>query len=200
VADEETGITDPAPAAADAVSEEAAVLRTALEVLAERVSDAVLGLDGVPPEGAVLLRLSGLVDACRVLKEDPRLEFKLPLFCSVVDWVEREPRFDMVYQLRSLKLGATLRLKAQVADRLDGLPQVPTLTGIWEGMGYHEREAFDLFGIEFTGHPDLRRVLMPEDWEGHPLRKDYISFGEPDKFSDRGSFPPDAAVPRGADQ
>jgi NADH-quinone oxidoreductase subunit C len=198
VAEEETGVTG--PPTAEAISEEAAVLHTALDVITERVPEAVVGVDGVPPEGALLLRLSGLVDACRVLKEDPRLEFKMPLFCSVVDWVDREPRFDMIYQLRSLKLQSTLRVKAQVADRLDGLPEVPSVTGVWLGMGYHEREAFDLFGIEFTGHPDLRRVLMPDDWEGHPLRKDYVSFGEPVKFSDRGSFPPDAAVPEGAEQ
>jgi NADH-quinone oxidoreductase subunit C len=67
-------------------------------------------------------------------------------------------------------------------------------------MGYQEREVFDLFGIEFEGHPDLRRILMPIDWEGYPLRKDYVSFGEPVKFTDRGSFPPDSAVPRGSDQ
>ncbi|HEV1998477.1 MAG TPA: NADH-quinone oxidoreductase subunit C, partial [Candidatus Dormibacteraeota bacterium] len=80
----------------------------------------------------------------------------------------------------------------------DGLPSVPSLTSVWPGMNWLEREAYDLCGIDFTGHPDQRRLLMPIDWEGHPLRKDYMSFGEPVKFTDRGSFPPDAAVPRGA--
>jgi NADH-quinone oxidoreductase subunit C len=184
----------------DAVSEGAAVLHTALEVLQDNAAGSVIGIDGVPPEGALLLRLDGLVDACRALKEDERTEFIVPLFCSAVDWLEREPRFDMVYQLRSLNLNATIRLKVEVEDTLAGLPQVPSVAGVWKGMNVHEREVYDLFGFEFIGHPDLRRILMPDDWEGHPLRKDYVSFGEPVKFTDRGSFPPDAAVPTGSEQ
>ncbi|MDP9326089.1 MAG: NADH-quinone oxidoreductase subunit C [Candidatus Dormibacteraeota bacterium] len=140
------------------------------------------------------------MDACRVLKEDDGLQFTMPLFCTAVDWLEREPRFDLVYQLRSLHLEAAIRVKVQVEDRLDRLPRVPSLAGVWKGMDYLEREVYDLFGIEFEGHPDLRRILMPVDWEGYPLRKDYVSFGEPVKFTDRGSFPPDAAVPRGSEQ
>ena len=184
----------------DEAAGEAAVLHTAVEVLGERVPGARVVLDGVPPEGALLVDVEHLVEACQALKHDDRLQFRLPLFCTVVDWLEREPRFDLVYQLRSLHLGASLRLKVRVKDRLDAHPRVPSLTGVWKGMGYQEREAFDLFGIEFDGHPDMRRILMPIDWEGHPLRKDYVSFGEPVKFSDRGSFPPDAAVPEGSRQ
>ena len=175
-------------------------LQTALDVLNARVPAAGARLDDVPPEGAILLDITHLVEACQVLKDDARLQFRIPLFCTVVDWLDREPRYDLAYQLRSLHLGATIRLKVQLEDRLDGLPQVPSLTGVWQGMGYQEREVFDLFGIEFEGHPDLRRILMPIDWEGYPLRKDYVSFGEPVKFTDRGSFPPDSAVPRGSDQ
>jgi NADH-quinone oxidoreductase subunit C len=175
-------------------------LDVALGVLREKVPGAVVGLDGVQPEGAIVLTLDGLVEACEVLKGDSRLRFQVPLFCTAVDWLDREPRFDVVYQLRSLELGATIRIKVAVADALDRLPQVPSVSGVWKGMGYQEREVYDLFGIDFTGHPDMRRILMPEDWEGHPLRKDYVSFGEPVKFSDRGSFPPDAAVPEGSEQ
>ncbi len=176
------------------------VLGTALEVIGARVPEATVELDSAPPEGAVLVDMGHLVDVVRVLKEDDRLQFKLPLFCTAVDWLEREPRFDLVYQLRSLHLQATIRVKVRVEDRLDGLPVVPSLTGVFKGMGYQEREVYDLFGIEFSGHPDLRRILMPVDWEGHPLRKDYVSFGEPVKFTDRGSFPPDSSVPEGSAQ
>jgi NADH-quinone oxidoreductase subunit C len=182
----------------EAVAEAVAVLHLVREVLEERLPGAVVGVDGVPPEGAVILDLEHLRRAAEVLRDEPRLQFKMPLFVSAVDWLEREPRFDVVYQLRSFHLGTSVRFKVGVADNLQGLPSVPSLTAVWMGMNWLEREAFDLCGIDFRGHPDQRRLLMPVDWEGHPLRKDYISFGEPVKFSDRGSFPPDAAVPRGA--
>jgi NADH-quinone oxidoreductase subunit C len=173
-------------------------LATARQVLDERVPGAVVDEDRTPPEGALLLAAEHLVEACMVLKEDPRLRYTLPLFCTAVDRAEREPRFELVYQLRSLDHDATLRLKVGVPDTLDGLPRIASVSGVWRGMNWQEREVYDLFGIDFVGSPDQRRLLMPDDWEGHPLRKDYVSFGEPVKFSDRGSFPPDAAVPHGA--
>ncbi|MFN2464980.1 MAG: NADH-quinone oxidoreductase subunit C [Candidatus Dormibacteria bacterium] len=166
-------------------------------MLDELVPGAVQAIDGNPPEGAIVITRDSLVDAARALRDDARLGFKMPLFVTAVDWLDRELRYDVVYQLRSLLLGA-VRFKVGIADNLEGLPWVPSLTSIWPGMNWLEREAFDLFGIDFRGHPDQRRLLMPVDWEGHPLRKDYISFGELVKFTDRGSFPPDGSVPRGA--
>jgi NADH-quinone oxidoreductase subunit C len=184
--------------AAETVSGAAAVLHTVRDVLDELVPGAVVGLEGSPPEGALLLAPGTLVEAARALRDDSRLQFKMPLFVTAVDWLDREPRYDIVYQLRSLELSASVRLKVRLEDSLDGLPSIPSLTPVWPGMNWLEREAYDLCGIDFAGHPDQRRLLMPVDWEGHPLRKDYVSFGEPVKFTDRGSFPPDSAVPRGA--
>ncbi|MGI8609955.1 MAG: NADH-quinone oxidoreductase subunit C [Candidatus Dormibacteria bacterium] len=175
-----------------------AVLHTIRDVLDERAPGAVAGLDGSPPEGGLILNVEHLVAAAHVLRDDLRLQFKMPLFVTAVDWLERDPRYDIVYQLRSLELDTSVRFKVYVADSLDALPSVPSLTAVWPGMNWLERETYDLCGIDFSGHPDQRRLLMPNDWEGHPLRKDYVSFGEPVKFTDRGSFPPDAAVPRGA--
>jgi NADH-quinone oxidoreductase subunit C len=186
------------PTGSEAASEAAAVLHTVREILDERLPGAVVGLDGTLPEGAISLIAGRLVEAATLLRDDARLQFKIPLFVTAVDWLDREPRFDLVYQLRSLHLHATVRFKVGVEDNLQGLPSVPSLMSVWAGMNWLERETYDLCGIDFAGHPDQRRLLMPIDWEGHPLRKDYISFGEPVKFSDRGSFPPDAAVPRGA--
>jgi NADH-quinone oxidoreductase subunit C len=186
--------------AVDDASSELRVVRAALEVVRRRLPDAAVEVDETPPEGAIKVEARNLVDVAGVLKEDEALRFRLPLFCTAVDWLEREPRFDMVYQLRSLHLRATIRLKVPVADPVEGLPVVPSLSGVFRGMGYLEREVYDLFGVEFDGHPDLRRILMPVDWEGHPLRKDYVSFGEPVKFTDRGSFPPDSLVPGGSEQ
>ncbi|MGH7371900.1 MAG: NADH-quinone oxidoreductase subunit C, partial [Candidatus Methylomirabilales bacterium] len=81
----------------------------------------------------------------------------------------REPRFEVVYNLYSISRADRIRVKVRV---LDGT-EVPSVTGVWPTANWHEREVFDMFGIRFAGHPDLRRILMPEDWEGHPLRKDY---------------------------
>ena len=92
----------------------------------------------------------------------------------------REPRFDVVYELYSLMFNDRVRLVVRVSEQN---PVVPSLEGLFAGMDWHEREAFDLFGIQFEGHHDLRRILLPDDWEGHPLRKDYVSFGEPVAFT-----------------
>lgn len=189
---------NPEPAASNVAPDRAAVLHMVREVLDERAPGAVLGTHGRPPEGAIMLDIDHLAWAAEVLRDDPRLLFKMPLFVTAVDWLDREPRFDLVYQLRSLHLGVAARFKVGVPDNLEGLPWVPSLTSVWPGMNWLERETYDLCGIDFRGHPDQRRLLLPVDWEGHPLRKDYISFGEPVKFSDRGSFPPGGAVPRGA--
>ena len=186
------------PAAAPPLTGFAAILQAVREVLDERCPGAVTSVEPGHPEGAILLSADHLLEAARVLRDDPRLQFKIPLFVTAVDWLERDPRYDLVYQLRSLHLGTAVRFKVGVPDRLDGLPSIASLTPLWPGMNWLEREAYDLCGIDFAGHPDQRRLLMPTDWEGHPLRKDYISFGEPVKFTDRGSFPPDAAVPHGA--
>ena len=87
-----------------------------------------------------------------------------------VDWYPAEPRFEVVYHLHSLKRNVRLRVKC----RLPGAnPEIDSVTGVWRSANWYERETFDLFGIRFRNHPDLTRIMMPEDWEGHPLRKDY---------------------------
>ncbi len=93
-------------------------------------------------------------------------------FCSDVtatDWPARAERFDLVYNLYSTTLRHRVRVKTRTTD---GEP-VPSVTGVWPAAGWLEREVFDMFGVRFAGHPDLRRILMPEDWQGHPQRKDY---------------------------
>ncbi len=88
---------------------------------------------------------------------------------TAVDWKDRPKRFTMVYNLYSLPDNRRILLRAEVADG----EAVPTVSGVWSVAAWPEREVFDMFGIRFDGHPDLRRILMPEDWTGHPLRKDY---------------------------
>ena len=103
----------------------------------------------------------------RWLKESQR--FDMCADVTAVDWKDRPKRFTMVYNLYSLQDNRRILLRAEVADG----ETVPTISGIWSMAAWPEREVFDMFGIRFEGHPDLRRILMPEDWAGHPLRKDY---------------------------
>ncbi len=90
--------------------------------------------------------------------------------CTAVDWYPSEPRFQVTYHIVSMELKQRVRL----AVLLDGDdPSVDSITPVWPSANFYEREVFDLFGIRFTGHPNLRRIMMPTDWKGHPLRKDY---------------------------
>jgi NADH-quinone oxidoreductase subunit C len=109
-------------------------------------------------------------DALRILREHPDLRFDQLMDVTAVDYPGRAPRFEVVYQLRSLIHGHRLRVKI-------GVPEddatIPTASGLWKSALWGEREAWDMFGIRFTGHPDLRRILMYAEFEGFPLRKDY---------------------------
>jgi len=109
---------------------------------------------------------NSIVDVCRVLRD--RKGFVLLADITAVDWWPREPRFEVIYHLASGD--DRLRLKTRVAG---DQAHLPTVQSIWPGAGWLEREVWDLFGIVFDEHGDLRRLLMPEDWEGHPLRKDF---------------------------
>jgi NADH-quinone oxidoreductase subunit C len=111
-----------------------------------------------------------LLAAVRGLQSTPGLEFTAFSMVTAVDYhPHREPRYDLVYHLVSPHRRARVRLKVPIGRD----ETAPSLTSIYPGAGWPEREVFDLFGIVFDGHPDLRRLLMPDDWEGHPLRKDY---------------------------
>ena len=115
---------------------------------------------------------ASLVETCRALRDTPSLRFNVLVEVTAADYLPREPRFEIVYHLLSLPNTQRLRLKVRVgAAEVNGV--VPTVQSIWPAAGWPEREVWDMFGIVFAGHGDLRRLLMPEDWEGHPARKDY---------------------------
>ena len=105
-------------------------------------------------------------------------EFALLSAMTAVDyWPQQEPRFHVIYQLTSLEKNLSIQLRVPVAATR---PVVPTVSGMFEAANWREREVWDMFGIRFDGHPDPRRILMPADWEGHPLRKDYpLGYEEP---------------------
>jgi NADH-quinone oxidoreductase subunit C len=110
-----------------------------------------------------------LVTTCRALRDAPTLRFNVLIEITAADYFPRDPRFELVYHLLSVSNRRRLRLKVRVGDGAT----VPTVQGVWLAAGWPEREVWDMFGVVFEGHPDLRRLLMPEDWEGHPARKDY---------------------------
>jgi NADH-quinone oxidoreductase subunit C len=124
---------------------------------------------------SVILGRDRITEVITYLKTDPALRMDLLRDLCGVDYHEKKtPRFEVVYHLYSVRLKHLIRLRAEVSE--DDLV-IDSVVGIHRGADWHERECFDLFGITFRGHPDLRRILMPEDWEGYPLRKDYPYHG-----------------------
>ena len=110
-----------------------------------------------------------LVEVCTFLRDDPELQFTMLASVSGVDYLPRDPRFEVVYHLLSIPKNARFVLKVEVREED---PKLPTVTGVWPTANWLERETYDFYGIVFTGHPDLVRILLPEEWVGWPLRKD----------------------------
>ena len=148
--------------------------------IAERIAQQCPGAvrDAIEPFGeqTVIVEREAIVPVCRWLRETPDLVFEQLSDLTAVDWPEAPERFEVVYQLNSLRHRRRLRLKARVplADC-----EIESVTPVWQAANFLEREVFDLFGIRFRHHPDLRRIMMPEDYdEGYPLRKDFPTVGK----------------------
>ena len=152
-----------------------------VDLLRQAVPDAAITVAPAIDMPAIDVDREHVVDVCRVLRDDPTLQFVFLADVTAVDRLPAEPRYEVVYHLSSLGEAYTtpsasavppqrLRMKVRVPG---GDPRLPTVTSVYPTAGWPEREVFDLFGLHFEGHPDLRRILMPEDWEGYPLRKDY---------------------------
>jgi NADH-quinone oxidoreductase subunit C len=121
-------------------------------------------------EMSIYVERSSIRDVCDLLRQDEDCLFNYLADITCVDWFPSEPRFEVIYHLLSISKKERVRLKV----RLEGSsPALDSVTAVWPAANYFEREVFDLFGVRFAGHPYLRRLLMPEDWEGYPLRKDY---------------------------
>ncbi|HSB16907.1 MAG TPA: NADH-quinone oxidoreductase subunit C [Bryobacteraceae bacterium] len=118
------------------------------------------------------IRPEKIAAVCAILKH--QLSFVRLSDVTAVDWYPREPRFEVVYHLHSLETNSRLRLKCPLNSEA---AEIDSVTGVWRSANWYEREVFDLFGIRFRNHPDLKRIMMPDDWEGHPLRKDYPVHG-----------------------
>jgi len=138
-------------------------------------------------EWSVYVPKADLIEVLRVLKTEPGCEFNFLSDITSVDLFTQKPRFEVLYHLYSLPLNHRLRVKVKAGDG----EKVPTATPIWGAANWHEREIYDLMGIEFEGHPDLRRILMREEWIGHPLRKDFPLTYEAPHFSFNKDLPPE---------
>jgi NADH-quinone oxidoreductase subunit C len=160
---------------------------TLVDQLKAKFGDAVTGanLENIDPW--IEVAPHGIVDVCTYLRDEPSLAFDYCNSVTAVDYFEPdekkaakvtwEPHIEVVYHLFSMKHKHSLVLKV-ILPRWEGaglteLPHVPSVAGVWSTADWHERECYDLLGVRFTGHPNLRRILCPEDWVGHPLRKDY---------------------------
>ena len=141
------------------------------EKIKEIFPEEVLDVREFRGQVSVTLRKNRIRDISRYLHDAPDLYFDYLIDICGVDYLGKKgKRFEVVYHLYSIKHRHAIRLKAEASGEDSSIDSV---TPVWIGANWHEREVFDLFGIKFNGHPDLRRILMPEDWEGYPLRKDY---------------------------
>jgi NADH-quinone oxidoreductase subunit C len=143
---------------------------TSIQKLREWDAQAVAEVIEFRGEFTVVVPRELLRKACEFLCNDPGLRFTFLSDITAVDKFPLEPRFELNYHLLSLDRQARLRVKVRIPGQD---PAVASMVPIWPAANWHEREAFDLMGIRFEGHPDMTRILMPDDWEGHPLRKDY---------------------------
>ena len=158
-----------------------------LEQLKQQFGDKIVRADAEAVDPWAEITPDSVPEVCRWLRDEPTMKFNLLNCISGVDYyqpdekkakkIEWEPHSEVLYHLSSLVHKHRLMLRVTLPrwkDDAEGrLPEVPSVTGLWKTAIWHEREVFDLSGVEFVGHPDMRRILCPEDWEGHPLRKDY---------------------------
>jgi len=156
------GPPDPAPPADLPVPSFITAAQSALAGAIERVAFWV-------GDWSLIVSASRLPEVAAHLRDAPEAGFDLCCDLTATDWPARADRFDVVYMLYSTRLRHRVRLKVRVGEG----GSVPSVVPIWPAANWLEREVFDLFGIRFDGHPDLRRILMPDDWQGHPQRKDY---------------------------
>jgi NADH-quinone oxidoreductase subunit C len=138
-------------------------------------ADVILKEDNVSPQNSITIPTDRLLEVAQFLHVQSQLYFDFLACITAIDNGEEIGTMEVVYNLTSIPYQHDFTLKVEVPrnKKDEPLPKVPSLTIIWRTADWHEREAYDLIGIEFVGHPDLRRILLPADWEGHPLRKDY---------------------------
>jgi NADH-quinone oxidoreductase subunit C len=149
------------------------VSKAVLAALQERFGPAILETHSMLGDDTAVVDPARWREIAQFLRSDPRMAMNLFVDLCGVDYPDREPRFEVVLHLRSIQHGHRIRLKARVGDADGDGAELASLVPVWSGANWFERETWDLMGVRFLGHPDLRRILMYDEFVGHPLRKDY---------------------------
>ncbi len=160
--------------------------------LRERFPELDLSVTDALDMPTIVVPAARIVDVLTFLRDEAGFTMLTDL--SACDWHGRQPRYHVNYHLYSLDSSGRARVKVELADEPE--PHVPTATPVFAAANWHEREVFDFFGIVFDGHPDLRRILMPDEWIGHPLRKDYPVGGVPVEYRIEPAYVGENVVPR----
>lgn len=161
---------------AGAVIESPGEANVAIICLREAFPDVPIRAGSMYGQDWAIVPAEAIVQICRFLRDDDQTRFDALTDITAVDLLPRTPRWEVVYQLTSYPRNVRFRLKVEVPDGPE--PEVPSVTAAYQTANWYEREVFDLMGIRFTDHPNLRRIVLPEDWQGHPLRYDHPIGGE----------------------
>jgi len=157
-----------------------------VKLVAERFGERIVGVVAEAIDPWIEVAPAATAEVARFLRDEPRLRFEFLHCITGVDYlqtdpkrkIEGQPRIELIYHLGSLVHKHRLVVKTTLPRWKDGvegqLPEVPSVSGVWSTANWHEREVYDLVGVRFLGHPALERILCPDDWTGHPLRKDYV--------------------------
>jgi len=147
-----------------------------IEKVKEKFGESVEEVSDFRDDLCITIKKDQIVNLGKFLKEDPDLQFIMCKDVTAIDWATRKKRFTTVYHIYSFRLNYTLRLKSNIDD---DPPTIETVSSIWRSANWYERETWDMYGIKFVNHPDLRRMYMPEGFEYHPLKKDFPVLGIP---------------------
>lgn len=183
----------PRPRTGEGLSEEELrkeVRSVVVDRLRERFADAIEEISYYAGNPILVVRKEQLVELMSFLKNDPGTDMKFLADLCGADYPGRPQRFEVIYQPTSVRLRHRVTVKVRIADG----EEVPSMTAVWKSANWFEREAYDLLGIRFAGHPDLKRILLTDEWVGHPLRKEYPTEGRPEDhmlLRDPGFRPPD---------
>jgi NADH-quinone oxidoreductase subunit C len=145
-----------------------------LDIVNTKFGESIIEISDFRDDLCISVKKEYLILLGKFLKEDPQLQFKMCKDVTAIDWATRKNRFTTVYNIYSFLLNYTLRLKSNIdADP----PEIESVTSVWKSAEWYERETFDMYGIKFINHPDLRRMYMPEGFEYYPLRKEFPVLG-----------------------
>ncbi len=146
------------------------VIERAVSLVEDELGEQIQGVETFRDETTIVVEPPAIVTATKLLRDDPDLKFDFLAMLTAVDYFPQEPRFMVAYRLYSMVNNTYIGLRVPLPG---DEPSLPTIESVYPNANWHEREVYDMFGITFENHSDLRRILMPHDWEGHPLRKDY---------------------------